>query len=67
MTRTQKIERIKKYRPSLYLRLKRAVPAILESPETANAVEIEIYNDLIKEEAKRDGSNNITFIKNFSF
>ena len=67
MTRTQKIERIKKYRPSLYLRLKKEIPNLVKSPNTATAVEIDIYNYLIKEEAKNYSENNLTFVKNFSF
>lgn len=67
MTRIEKIRRIQKYRPSLYMRLKKKVPNIVEAPNNSTAIEISIYNDLIKAEARNDSKNNLTFVKNFSF
>ena len=65
MTRTKKIELIEKYRPSLYLRLKQAVPNLLDCPQFASENDIQIYNDLISKEAKDE--KNPTFERNFSF
>jgi len=62
MTRKEKLERIKKYRPSLYLKLKKAVPDLLANPENAYDEDIETYNKIIEYEAGND-----TFRQNFSF
>lgn len=66
MTRTEKIERIKKYRPSLYMRLQRNVPDLVHDPNHATENDIFSYNNFITVEAKRDNTPEV-FIKNFSF
>ena len=66
MTRTQKLELIKKYRPRLYSTLLRKVPFLVADPDNASQYDINIYNTLIEETAKKD-RNNVTFRKNFSF
>lgn len=66
MTRKQKLERIHRYRPTLYIILNKQVPGLVCNPDTATAEEVEIYNDLIAEVARLD-HNNETFKKNFSF
>lgn len=66
MTRTQKLERIKKYRQSLYLRLKKHLPELVKDPEHATEEDIFSYNNFLVVEAKRD-KNPEVFIKNFSF
>lgn len=66
MTRTEKLERIKKYRPSLYLRLKKHVPNLILDPDQATENDIFSYNNFISVEAKRDNTPEV-FIKNFSF
>lgn len=62
MTRKEKLKRIQKYRPSLFLKLKKAVPDLIANPEKAYEEDIEKYNKMIEREAGND-----TFKKNFSF
>ena len=66
MTRTQKLELIKKYRPRLYSTLTRKVPFLVADPDNASQYDIGIYNNIIEEFAKED-RNNVKFKKNFSF
>ena len=65
MTRQRKIELIKKFRPSLYMRLTKEVPELVLNPNNASKGEIDVYNDLIKKEAA--GEKNERFRQNFSF
>ena len=62
MTREEKLERIKKYRPSLYMRLKKTVPVLIANPENACDEDIAVYNAMIAHEADND-----KFKQNFSF
>lgn len=47
MTRTEKIEYIKKEYPDLYLQLKNTVPLLILEPEEPTITEIHIYNQFI--------------------
>ena len=62
MTREAKLERIKKYRPSLYMRLRKAVPDLIANPDNACDEDVAIYNAMIEHEADND-----KFKQNFSF
>ena len=66
MTRTKKIELIKKYRPYLYKQLLRLVPSLVNNPDEASKKEVFIYNQLLEEEAIQD-PRSAQFAKNFSF
>ena len=66
MTRTEKLRLIEKYRPSLYLYLKKNTTILMFNPDNAPYDEIEFYNKAIVKEAKRD-NNNEAFKRNFSF
>jgi len=66
MTRTEKLERIQKYRPHLYLILAKKVPDLIFNPDNASEEDIGIYNSLIAEIARLD-NDNIRFKQNFSF
>ena len=66
MTRTEKLERIKKYRPRLYAVILKSVPRLVANPYVASEKDIELYNGLIAKVAKMDRNNN-TFKNNFSF
>jgi len=66
MTRTQKIQLIKKYRSNLYHRLEKHVPRLVSNPEFANGADIKVYNHFIGLEAMRDKNPN-AFKKRFSF
>lgn len=66
MTRTEKLERIRKYRPHLYLILAKKVPDLIFNPDDASEEEVSIYNSLIAEIARLD-NNNVRFKQNFSF
>lgn len=65
MTRTEKIEVIKKEHPDLYNQLKYNVPHLLLEPENPTITEIHIYNQFVVWYAgvKDDGS----ILKNLSF
>lgn len=47
MTRTEKIEYIKKEFPDLYIQLKNNVPLLILEPEKPTITEIHIYNQFI--------------------
>ena len=66
MTRTQKIERIKLYRPGLYRKLCRHVPNLVINPEHATQEDVETYNYFVACESSMD-RNNIAFKNRFSF
>jgi len=66
MTRTQKLERIKKYRPILYRKLAKHLPNLLNNPGNATPEDIFSYNNFIISESKRDAKPE-AFIRNFSF
>ena len=65
MTRTEKIERLDKYRHYLYSALFAKVPELVKDPDNATKSDIMIYNQIIAEEAAKE--NNETFKKRFSF
>lgn len=66
MTRAKKIERIKTYRPHLYMILAQKVHKLLENPEKASKYDIETYNYYIAQESSRD-HNKTAFKNRFSF
>ena len=66
MTRTQKIERIRIYRPCLYMTLTKLVPQLVAYPEYASPADIEVYNYHVSRESLVD-NNKSAFKNRFSF